>query len=374
MIPRIVRDILTMRRNLKSDHPVPLSVSVNITARCNLRCEFCEKGTERSLGEVGLAEMKQLIDFAVRFDCPIFLGGGEPFMHSRIWDILEYARSVGKKVSMVTNGTLLGDLPAEGYELLGEALSVMTVSMDSADPGEHDRIRGASGTFDKAVAFVRSPLRRNRVAIGCVLMGDLAGADGMLELAAELRCPLNYQPIMFESNYPHLARLAWKEGISRQLAGGSDRPAALRALHRRARKLGVPTNLGLIRKFFDLYCRLAGTEEYFQDSLLNRFMCFVSFQQVTVHENSLLAPCALLKGECNIGDGDLYESWRKVAIEYRRLWKNGRRFDVCRSCACHFAENFRSSILCYPLANAKFLPWLLVYYLGRLYHREGRAV
>ncbi len=345
-----------------------------MSGRCKLRCEFCEKGVSPSSHEIGLADMKRLVDFSVQHDCALFLGGGEPFLHRHIWEVLEYCRQLGKKASVVTNGTLFDNLPPERFDLLGGAIGMMSVSVDSADPATHDRIRGAKGTFDKVIRFVRNPLRRNRVALNAVLSHDLEHADGMIALARQLGCSLNFQPVIFESNYPDLPKVAWKDKIADQMSGSPDRSRPLRALHRHARKLGVVTNLGLIRAYFDAYCRYAATDECFAGRVLNKFMCFVPFQQVIVNEKGFLAPCSFLTSERSISDGDLYATWRELALEHRRLGGSGRRLAVCKSCSCHFADNFRSAVLAFPLANRRWLFWLLAYYAGRLYHREGRKL
>ena len=250
----------------------------------------------------------------------------------------------------------------------------MSISIDSADPAEHDRVRGVEGTFERALRFIQNPLRKNRVAITCVLGEDLHQAQGVIDLAGALGCSLNFQPILFESNYPDISRLDWKKDAQQQLSASPQRERALRELHRYARKEGVVTNLGLVRRFFDTYCRYANTDEFFGDHLLKKFVCVIPFQQITIDERGLLCPCVLLESEYSIYEGDLYENWRRLALEHRRLWRSGRRFGVCRSCSCHFAENYRSSIIAYPLANRRSLPWLVAYYLGRLYHREGRKV
>jgi MoaA/NifB/PqqE/SkfB family radical SAM enzyme len=372
MMLRTAKDILTIRRNRKADRPRPLFLSINLTGRCNLRCEFCEKSKSPSAHEIGLGDMRRLIDFGVQHDCRILLSGGEPFLHRDIWEVMEYCSRVGKKVSIVTNGTLLDGISPEQFELLGDSVSVMSVSIDSADPKENDRIRGVPGSFDKAVKFIRNPPRKTRACLNCVLTADLRRAEGMIALARDLACPLNFQPIVFESNYPGVPRLAWKEKAQEQLASSSRGAEALRSLHRHAGKRGVVTNLSLIRRYFDDYCRHADTDELFSDHVLKKFMCFIPLIQVTVDEKGYLTPCALLAGRCHISEGDLYESWVRSALEHRRLWREGRRFPVCRSCACHFAENYRSSIVAFPLANWRKLLWLAGYYAGRLYHREGR--
>ncbi len=373
----ILKTIRTIRRNVISDAPVPLSVLANITGLCNLRCEFCEKGqapTTGESGELSLEAVKELVDLAERFDCALFFSGGEPFLHRQIWDILAYCHSLGRRVNIATNATCFEGLTGEQFELLGLTIGVMSVSIDSATPARHDSIRGKAGSFARALRFIQNPARTCRVAISSVLKSDLAEAQGLIALADKLRCPLNFQPIQFGSNYPHTPALASKEKIRLAMNSNPAMDRQLHELHRRARKCSVATNLGLVRQFFSTYCSLANSQKFFGDRVLSRFLCVAPLLQVTVDETGLLCPCALLPGQAKAAAGDLYENWRAQALDYRRAWLAGRRQDICRSCTCHFAENFRSSILAYPWANRQKIPWLVAYYAGRLYHKAGRKI
>ena len=74
---KIIQDIINIRRNLVVENPIPLSIAINITGRCNLRCEFCEKSHNISKDEIDFQGVKKLIDFGLRYNCSIFIGGGE---------------------------------------------------------------------------------------------------------------------------------------------------------------------------------------------------------------------------------------------------------------------------------------------------------
>ncbi len=371
-----IKDIQKIRRNMTSSHPVPLSVMVNITGRCNLRCEFCEKGAGQGgrPAELSFEDIKKLVDLAGRFDCPLFLGGGEPFLYPYIWDILEYCKAQGQRLSVVTNGTCFDNLTSEQFRLLSDTISIMSISIDSADPAEHDRIRGLAGTFDKIIRFVRHPDRKCRIAINSVLKPGLEGAAELIGLARELGCAINFQPIQFETNFPDLPTLEYKATLRQSMADRGDMKTQLRNLGRLARKQGVSTNLGLVKQFFEKYCKYANSREFFGDYLLVQFMCCAPLVQVTVDEQGRLCPCALLAGESLALEGDVYKKWCQQAIAYRQRWQAGQRWDICRSCSCHFAENFRSSIVAFPLINRKKLPWLFSYYIARAYRKAGRKI
>jgi radical SAM protein with 4Fe4S-binding SPASM domain len=78
--------------------------------------------------------------------------GGEPLLRNDLLDILRYAHKSGFVVALGTNGILIDSVIAE--ELSNVTDSVL-VSLDSAIPEIHDRIRGLEGAFQKAVEGIK---------------------------------------------------------------------------------------------------------------------------------------------------------------------------------------------------------------------------
>lgn len=367
----ILRNVINIRKNLVIDKPTPLSISVNITGRCNLKCVFCEKGKTTSQYEIDFQNMKKLIDLSLKCNCPIFISGGEPFLHKQIWNILGYCKNKGKKISIVTNGTVFKNLSSEQYELLNDAISMMMISLDSANSEEHDGIRGVNGIFDNIIKFLNNPLRKNKVCLNCLLTPDIQNVQPMIMFAKEAKCSLNFQPVIFESNFPDLVKVDWKKNIQKTMAFPPEKMEKLRSYDRCAKKLNAITNLPLLMKYINKYFQYANTDKYFLDYILDRFICFIPFQQITIEERGFIVPCVFLAGESSIYDGDVYENWRNMALKYRAILKNGKRFTVCKSCVCHFADNYRSNIIAYPVMNRKHLFWMVKYYIKRLFKGAG---
>ena len=124
----------------------------NITRRCNLRCAHCySDSTARHYpGELTLAQMRATLDDLAAFGIPgLLLSGGEPLIHPSFFDIAGHARSLGIRLTLSTNGTLIDAAAAERLKALGFAY--VGISLDGI--GEtHDAFRGRPGAFAKAVA------------------------------------------------------------------------------------------------------------------------------------------------------------------------------------------------------------------------------
>ena len=136
----------------------PLQMVLELTYRCNLHCPMCYQrrqeqqlgvGRGKKQGELGLEEIKKIINQTPRWALIIFTGG-EPFVRKDVLAILEYA-SRERRCHIVTNGTLITDEVAEA--LVGMGLLSVGISIEG-DEEVHDSIRGA-GTFGKAVGAMK---------------------------------------------------------------------------------------------------------------------------------------------------------------------------------------------------------------------------
>lgn len=117
-----------------------LSLNVETTNYCNLRCTICpvNRGMVRQKRWLDPALFRSLIDRTptLRFILPF--QWGEPLLHPEIDSMVRYAASRGIRSMLTTNGTLLDDAMAE--RLLRSGLDRLTVSVDG-DDATHERIR-----------------------------------------------------------------------------------------------------------------------------------------------------------------------------------------------------------------------------------------
>lgn len=128
----------------------------NCTQRCNLKCVHCYAQSEDRdyTGEMSTEEAKVMIDDLAAFGAPVLLfSGGEPTIRKDLVELMHYAKGKGMRVVISTNGTLITPEKAQQYAEVG--LSYVGVSLDGG-PSTHDEFRGISGSFDKAIAGIRS--------------------------------------------------------------------------------------------------------------------------------------------------------------------------------------------------------------------------
>jgi MoaA/NifB/PqqE/SkfB family radical SAM enzyme len=153
--------------------------------RCNLRCEHCfatvlekPQGTKRmSLDDYRRVARECMGEGAIQFS----FQGGEPLLLDNLAEIIACFKPDRNLISVTTNGTLLNE---KRIKYLKEAkVDILTVSLDSGIPGEHDSFRGVPGTYDKTVAGIELALKHGlKVTVGTVVSHKNLHSEGLRKL------------------------------------------------------------------------------------------------------------------------------------------------------------------------------------------------
>jgi MoaA/NifB/PqqE/SkfB family radical SAM enzyme len=148
----------------------PLSITLELTRRCNARCDYCnhwkeQKQTEQELADF-VAVVRRFQPFAVT------ICGGEPFMRRDAMEIIEAVKGVEgwRYVAIITNGWFLTDERCK--RLLETGLDQINVSLNWPDERQ-DQDRQIKGLFKRmshAVPLLTS-LGAN-VQMNSIIMND----------------------------------------------------------------------------------------------------------------------------------------------------------------------------------------------------------
>ena len=105
---------------------------VEVSSRCNLACKMCFRHSwiDERFGDLDPAVFVRVLDDpALANTETVFFGGmGEPLVHPALAEMAALASSRGKKVELVTNGTLL--IEEKARKLLSAGVSRVWVSID----------------------------------------------------------------------------------------------------------------------------------------------------------------------------------------------------------------------------------------------------
>jgi len=134
----------------------------NCTRRCNLHCVHCYANSNDSthVGELSTQEAKSFIKDLSDFRIPVLLfSGGEPLLRDDIFELAIFARELGIRSVLSTNGTLITEKTAQKIKEAG--FGEVGISLDGMG-ANNDRFRGLKGAYDAALQGIRS----------CVVLGQ----------------------------------------------------------------------------------------------------------------------------------------------------------------------------------------------------------
>ncbi len=141
MIQGDYRAFLERSRNRR----VPLKVSVELTGRCNFRCQHCYQTGFTGQGDVPSSRLLELLEeLAGLGTLFLALTGGEPLLRHDWYLIARKARDLGFEVHLLTNGSLIDE---ETVERLRDLSLIVDMSFHAADPVAFDTVTRSTGSF-----------------------------------------------------------------------------------------------------------------------------------------------------------------------------------------------------------------------------------
>ncbi len=153
-------EFLPFRKNF---YTFPVLSEFSITWRCNLDCKFCYR-TWKEGKELRTKDAKKII-WKIRNEAKLpFMSftGGEPLLRNDIEKLIKYARSIGLKVNLISNGTLITKGKAKNLKKAG--LSSAQISLESPSEEIHDGLTGVSGSWRATIEGIKN-LMNNEIYV-----------------------------------------------------------------------------------------------------------------------------------------------------------------------------------------------------------------
>ncbi len=140
---------------MKLENNQPILCSWNTTQECNLKCVHCYRDAgDKKYNELTTEEGKSLLDEIKKAGFKIIVfSGGEPLLRKDIFELTEYASSIGLRPVFGTNGTLIDREMALRLKASGAAR--ISISLDSLNESQHDKFRGVEGSWSRAVKAMK---------------------------------------------------------------------------------------------------------------------------------------------------------------------------------------------------------------------------
>jgi radical SAM protein with 4Fe4S-binding SPASM domain len=148
---------------------IPVSGSIDLTARCNLRCVHCYLG-QRSYRqrqrrpEMNTRQILSIIDEITEAGCLyLLMTGGEPLLRKDFPEIYSHAKKNGLVITLFTNGTLMTDRILELFENLPPR--IVEISLYGATASTYESITGIHGSYERCLDAVRR-LSERKISVG----------------------------------------------------------------------------------------------------------------------------------------------------------------------------------------------------------------
>lgn len=127
----------------------PKWIAWEITRRCNLKCVHCRSSSETECAEhpdFSFDEAKRILDDIAGYASPVMvLSGGEPLLRDDVFDIARYGTSLGFRMCLATNGTLVTEEVCR--QIVDSQIRMVSLSLDGACAETHDDFRSQKGAF-----------------------------------------------------------------------------------------------------------------------------------------------------------------------------------------------------------------------------------
>jgi MoaA/NifB/PqqE/SkfB family radical SAM enzyme len=124
----------------------PRSVQLEVTTRCNLKCDYCSHRHLPLKADLAFEEFQRYLDRIdfTQVDNVDFTGLGEPVLHPDLPRMIAEVRRRGtpSEVRVVTNGTILDSRRIS--EICDAGITSIAFSIDSLDPTRFARARGGA--------------------------------------------------------------------------------------------------------------------------------------------------------------------------------------------------------------------------------------
>lgn len=177
---------------------IPISGTIEITARCNLSCSHCYIPREvPDHRDLSTDQWFRILEQLAEAGC-LWLGitGGEPLLRSDFRSIYKRARKLGFLITLLTNGTLLDE---ETIDLLASEPPLMVeTSIYGASAETYERVTGSPNAFREVVSAIENLVARKiRLTLKTTVTRKNVGDIGTIErMALDLGVPFRFDGLI----------------------------------------------------------------------------------------------------------------------------------------------------------------------------------
>jgi len=304
---------------------VPLSGSIGLTRRCNLKCVHCYVGDKEDIAkndrrEFSAAQWISTIDEITEAGCLyLLITGGDPLFKKDFGKIYSHAKKKGLLVTVFTNGTLIKDHILELFDDLPP--HCVEISLYGATADTYEKITRINGSYEKCLRGIERLLDHQiNVKLKTILMTlNRQEFYEMEKMAKDYGVSFRFDPAIFPrfdgDKSPLDLRVSAREAIEKEFSN-EERSRQWKDFYERMREISISNAL---------YNCGAGLAYFHIDAFGN------------------LQPCLMVKDlHYDLAYGSFSEGWRNDVVRIRE--KNAGAAYSCNKCEkmalCGFCPAF----------------------------------
>lgn len=343
--------------------PLPGSVSVNLTNRCNQQCIYCEIGQNVPSSVSGLLSKEDIFwiidQMALSRIRRISICGGEPFLFDGLTDIVAYAGRKKIRCAITTNGMTAYQLAPAELNIMRDCKTEINVSIDSFDEKINFLTRGSKVALANAIRSIEK-FSEYDIPHSLLVVISKYNYFELFRFVKETYTrgvkQVLFQPVISFSNYPDRKTLDEKSTLNVCPEKIAVLIEELEKIHQFERRHHISTNVYRLLPWLASYLKNASgsNEKWFFHEVLEKFYCRDVHSIIDITYNGGIQPCGLAKAEISIHERreqGLLALWREATEKLKNDLKNERYHDICNGCCHHFSRNMIASLMRYPIRN-----------------------
>jgi MoaA/NifB/PqqE/SkfB family radical SAM enzyme len=343
--------------------PVPGSVSVNLTSRCNQQCIYCEIGQDvpsSVSGQLTREDMFWIMEqMALNRIRRISICGGEPFLFDGLTKLVAYGFEKKIRCAITTNGMTAYNLAPAELIIMRGCKTEINVSIDSFDEKINSLTRGSMVALANASKSIEK-FSEYDIPLSLLVVISKYNYHDLFNFVKEAHAfgvkQVLFQPVISYSNYPDRKTLDEKSNLN----VGPEKIAAvmeqLEKIHQFECSHHISTNVYRLLPWLASYLNnVSGSNgKWFFHGVLEKFYCRDVHAIIDITYDGGIQPCGLAKAEINIHERrelGLLALWHEATEKLKNDLKNERYHDICNGCCHHFSRNMMASVMRHPIWN-----------------------
>lgn len=158
-------EVMYKNKELLSQKPKLYNLFWETTLRCNAKCKHCGSRAGENCNlkdELTTEEIKKALQSVANkykaSDILLNITGGEPLIREDLFDVMNFAKNLGYRWGMTTNGILINDDIIQ--KMNDTNMTTISISLDGLGK-THDDFRGVPGSYEKIIENIKKLKKAN---------------------------------------------------------------------------------------------------------------------------------------------------------------------------------------------------------------------